>query len=156
LPHFQGADATATAAFTDGGDVVETFVAFYVAQRDGAELLWYGNALYDGEVWRRAGGGHAGITIDGRSLEVAQVRLLSRRGGRLVWSWYWVDGRYTADPRVAKLLYLKAVLTGANPAMATVAIAADYVEAPTEARAVLERFIADLGPLRPWLAAAGS
>ena len=148
------ADASALGAFAKGQDHVETFVAYYIAQRDDAELLSYGNALYDDETWRRAGSGGVTATVDGAPITVAQTRLLFRGGGRVVWAWYWVDGRFTADPRLAKLLHLKAVLTGADQAMAIVAIAADYVETPAEARATLERFIADLGPIAPWLASA--
>lgn len=153
-PRFEGADASALVAYGKGDDRVEAFVAYYAVQRHDAELLSYRNALYDGKAWRRAGGGRAAVIVDGAAIDAAQVRLLSRRAGRLVWSWYWVDGHFTADPLLAKLYHLRAVLTGGGHAMAIVAIAADYVETPAEARATLERFVADLGPLGPWLAGA--
>jgi EpsI family protein len=92
------------------------------------------------------------VAIDGTPVDAAQVRLLAHDKGRLVWNWYWVDGRFTADGRLAKLLQLKAALTGSSQAMAIVAIAADYRETPDEARATLDEFVADLGPLGPWLA----
>jgi len=80
------------------------------------------------------------------------VRLLAHDKGRMVRSWYWVDGRFTADGRLAKLLQLKAALTGSSRAMAIVAVAADYRETPDESQATLDQFVADLGPLGPWLA----
>ncbi len=153
-PTFAGADADVLAALESGPGHVEVYVGYYAWQRPGAELVAFGNRVYDDKVWKRAGGGAARVTIDGAPVEVAQTRLVTHGRNRLVWQWYWVAGRFTGDGRLAKVLNLVAILTGGERAAAVVAIAADYDESPAEAVATLERFIAELGPVGPWLQAA--
>jgi EpsI family protein len=78
---------------------------------------------------------------------VAQTRLISGRGGRIVWNWYWVDGEFTASPQLAKLLQVVARLFGGQEAAAVVAVAADYVERPAEAAELLQEFLDQAPPL---------
>lgn len=154
LPVYVGADAELRRTYSDGADRVDVYVAYYAVQREEAELLQHGNTVYDNESWRRAGGGGAQVTIDGVPLRVEQTRLLAQDAGRVVWQFFWVDGRFTGDRRMAKFLGLWATLSGDEPGAAAIALAADYAEDPAEARAVLARFVADMGALGPWLGAA--
>jgi EpsI family protein len=49
-------------------------------------------------------------------------RISDPQGTRLIWHWYWVDGRFTARGATAKLLQLAAELTGTQRAAALVAL----------------------------------
>lgn len=140
-PQFVGADAELRRVYVaEDGRRVVLFVAFYARQREGAELVNWANTI-PGEAWTRAGSGKAEARIDGKVRPVAYTRMMSPSGRRLVWSWYWVGGRFTADPSVAKILQVKARLLGGNPAAAVVAVAADYDETPAQAVAPLRSFI---------------
>ena len=77
-------------------------------------------------------------------MPLAQVdRLVRGSRQRLVLSWYWVGGRFTASPYQAKLYQSIATLLGVRPAAAVVAVS---VERPEDAAAFLQGAALD-----PWL-----
>jgi EpsI family protein len=84
------------------------------------------------------------------------VREVSGRETRLIWYWYWVDGRFTGNPYVAKLLQAKAKLFGGQRSTAIIAAAIDYSESPREAERSLSAFLSGLGGLKRTLEDAGS
>lgn len=89
--------------------------------------------------------------VDGTPLTVRYIRMLSRTRARIVWYRYWVDGRFTPNPYVAKLLEAKAKILGGVSAVAAVAIAADYTDTLAEAERVLQSFLEDTRSLRATL-----
>ncbi len=150
-PLFVGADVTYSGSYGRGGRSVDLHIAYYARQRQGAEIVNRQNRLADGRVWKRAGSDRTEARVEGRQLTVVRTRLLSHRGGRIVWHWYWVNGRYTANPYLAKLLQAGAELLGGARAAAVIAVAADYVEAPVEAEKALRGFLERLCRLGPVL-----
>jgi exosortase A len=152
-PAFRGADAERLEAFEDGRGRVEVYVGYYAWQRPDAELITYDNLVYDDEIWKRAGDQGVRATIDGAPMMVTRFDLIGAGHRRMVWVWYWVDGRFTADRRLAKALNLAAILTGGERRAAVIALAADYEDDPAEAGEALARFAADLGPVGAWLGA---
>jgi EpsI family protein len=74
-------------------------------------------------------------------LTIRVLRLASATTKRLVWYWYWVDGQFTGNRYLAKLLQAKARLFGGISAAAVVAVAADYDESPQKAARSLENFL---------------
>ncbi len=106
-PSFPGADSEILASYADAGRRVDLYLAYYDYERQGAEVVNELNKFADGEVWRRVGGGAARARLEGRPRTLGTVRLVSPAGGRLVWYWYWVDGRFTSNPFVAKVLQAK-------------------------------------------------
>ncbi len=139
-PSFPGADRTLLSGFESGGRRVELFVAFYRHQRQGAEVVYHANR-FDGNGWSRV----ESRTLDGLpGMPPAQVdRLVRGSRQRLVLSWYWVGGRFTASPYEAKLYQSISTLLGIRPAAAAVAIS---VERPEDAAAFLQGVALD-----PWL-----
>lgn len=89
-PVMRGADSTATAAFGSPAGHVEVYVAYYAAQRQGKEMVGFGNSLLgrslQGPVASRVAGSGQQAT---REWEV--VDATGRRW--LLWSWYEVNGR---------------------------------------------------------------
>ncbi len=146
-PDFNGHDADVFQTYSAGDATVDFYFAFYRQQREGAEVVSTKNSLVDDVIWKRAGSGNAAAMVDGVSVTADMTRILSRAHGRVVWSWYWVDDRYTANPYVAKLLELKVRLLGGNPAAGIFVIATDYVDTPREAVPVLEAFLASISPI---------
>jgi exosortase A len=139
-PSFPGADRTLLGGFESGGRRVELFVAFYRHQRQGAEVVYHANR-FDGNGWSR---------VESRMLDglpgmppAQEDRLVRGPDQRLVLSWYWVGGRFTASQYEAKLYQSISTLLGIRPAAAAVAIS---VERPEDAAAFLQGVALD-----PWL-----
>ncbi|MGE3933993.1 MAG: exosortase C-terminal domain/associated protein EpsI, partial [Rhodospirillaceae bacterium] len=65
--------------------------------------------------------------------------------------WYWVDGKFTAVPYVAKLLQAQARLLGGEPAAAAVLVSSRYGDRPQEAVDAMADFLKASPPLRPVL-----
>lgn len=143
-PSFVGADSELYSSYRSNEQQVDVYLAFYASQRQGAEIVNSSNRFEDGVFWDRAGGGTQTVVIDGTARTVNYVRMLTHRRGRVVWYWYWVDGRFTASPYVAKLLQVKARLFGGVRSAAAIAVAADYIDAPVDAHDLLRDFTAQM------------
>jgi exosortase A len=154
-PSFPAADATLMQRYTKDGATVRLFIAYYAYQRHDAEVINFANALHDVSGWLRVAGGGGGGVLDGVPIAVDATRIAARERGRLVWSWYWVGGRFTANPYVAKLFEARAKLLGGSLAAAQIAIAADFRDRPAEAAATLGDFMASLTGMRAHLERLG-
>lgn len=130
-PVFPGAREVVREAFAAKGAVVDRVVAWFPQQEQGREVVHRGNSL-TGEGWRRLSTTSESVTIDGQPVEVRVTRLSRGEARRIVWSWYWVDGTYTGDDRVAKLLEARSVMFGGTGAGAVIAVSAQYTD-PLEA-----------------------
>ncbi|MFQ5773765.1 MAG: exosortase A [Kiloniellaceae bacterium] len=155
-PNFAHVDADALWTYRAGDRRVDIYLAYYTRQRQGAEVVNTENRLTGGDPWVRAGTGRVEAIVDGAPLTVGYKRILSPSGRRMVWYWYWVDGRFTSSPYVAKLLEIKAKLLGDVQAAAMIAVATDYVGSPPEANRILREFLGRAGPFRSVLARAAS
>jgi len=151
-PTFASADAEVLQTYQGPRGRVDLYIAFYARQRQGAEAINARNSVVGARPWNRAGGGRATITVDGKALDVAQTRILGPGGGRLVWHWYWVDGRFTSNRYIAKFLEVKAKLLAGKTAAAAIVLAADYRDRPRDAARVLRDFLARMDPLGDALA----
>lgn len=141
-PRFIGADARVAQSYTAGLRQVHLHIAYYASQRPGAELVNSENILADGMRWIWLAEGEAHAFVDGRELKVRQIAMRSPGGAlRLVWSWYWVGGEFTANPHRAKLLQAKALLSGRAPGAAAIALGADYDLHYAEAATTLQDFL---------------
>ena len=146
-PRFAGSDAQFKETYSNGEQDVYLFIAYYAYQRQGAELINTQNKFGRDRGWQRLGSGRSEAVVDGAPMEVRSTRLVKDFERRLVWSWYWVDGQFTADPYVAKLLQAKAQIMGDMPAAAVIAVATDYELKPNEAKPLLRSFLENIEPL---------
>jgi exosortase A len=139
-PSFPGADSTLLGGFESSGRRVELFAAYYRHQRQAAEVVYHANRL-DGGGWSRV---ESRTLDDVPGMPPAQLdRLVRGSRQRLVLSWYWVGGRFTASPYQAKLYQSIATLFGIRPAAAAVALSVERLE---DASAFLDEVALD-----PWL-----
>ena len=148
-PSFAGADMELFDSYRREGQReddqrVDVYLAFYASQRQDAEVINSNNRFEDGKFWDRAGSGKLDAVIEGETRDVNYVRMLAQRRGRVVWYWYWVDGRFTASPYIAKLLQVKARLFGGVRSAAAIAVATDYSDAPVEAHELLQDFTSQM------------
>jgi EpsI family protein len=87
------------------------------------------------------------VQIADRQLSVEQHSLVSREGQRLlVWTWYRVGGRHTANPYLAKVIEAISRLVGRGGEGALITVAAPYVERPEIAHETLTSFIEAMLP----------
>ncbi len=135
------------------GRRVRLAIAYLPRQKQGAEVVGDGNRFLDDEVWLRLGDGRDRAVFAGQPIEVAYTRYMKGTDSyRLVWRWYWIDGRFTASPYLAKLYELRAKLFGGIDGAAVVALAADYGERREEAVETLRDFLRAVEPLDRYLA----
>jgi EpsI family protein len=85
---------------------------------------------------------------------VAATRISAPHQDRLVFSFYWVDGRFTSSTLGAKLLQIRAALIDRRQDSAVVALSTEDDD-PAGAAVALREFAAHLGPLAAALDAAG-
>ena len=146
-PNFVDPDRELLQTYVDGHSHVDFYVAYYGHQRQGTEVVHGLNSFVGDAPWERVGGGHIQAAVDGQTLNVAYTRIRSPSGHRVVWHWYWVDGQYTANPYVAKLLEVKAKLLGGVQAAAAIGLAADYEDRPNEAFQAINTLLDHLAPI---------
>jgi EpsI family protein len=134
-------------SYVAGRDRVNLHIALYAQQRRGAEALGAENVLISGV--REVSGvvGETSASLAGTTLSVNFVRMVVGQRSRLVWYWYWVDGRFVANPYLAKLLQVKAKLLRGTPAAATIVVSADYLDFPAQAEQTLRAFLSHIDPL---------
>jgi len=129
------------------GRDVHMYIAYYTHQRQGAEVINSHNSLIQEKKWVRASSGFVTAHLAGADLSVKSTRLIGRQNGRVVWEWYWIGDRYTADRLVAKLHEAMAKLFGLNQKSAAIIVAADYDDNPADADSTLQEFITHLDGL---------
>ncbi|MCG6940120.1 MAG: exosortase A [Thiohalocapsa sp.] len=152
-PHVVGTDGSLYAFYAaDGaprGRPVGLYIGVYRTQRQGAELATYANVMVEEKhpVWSDLLVRPRRVTLKSGELALKQHLLSSRRGTRLlVWTWYLVGDRHTANPYLAKLLEAKSRLFGRRGEAALIAVATPYDDKPEAAAAVLKHFLDDMLP----------
>jgi exosortase A len=149
-------DAELWQGYRGSNGSVDLYVAYYCAQRQGAEVVSQAHRLSGAGRWlvqaQRRDRLHAGKSE--LPVHVAEVGFAGQR--RLVMTWYWVDGRFSADPLTAKLLQAKAALLGGPAAAGVVVVSTPYRSDGSAARATLGAALAALAPLEQILMRAGA
>ena len=140
-PVFLGADGTLLRSYRWREQPVYLYIAYYRRQRQDAKLVSSGNALYDGKRWVYVGEQNMTAPLaTGRQTLVA-TRVGSANRKRLIWHWYWIGGKTTTSPYLAKLLEAWDSFSGSRRGSAIVAVAADYQVQPADAEALLQQFL---------------
>ena len=141
-PQFVGTDADILATFTAGAQPVHLYIGYYVHERQGTELIAWGNTVTVKGLWTRITEGDRYVTVDGRALRVRETIMRSSDGRtRLVWMWYWTGGEFTSSPYYAKFLQAKTRLLLGSEATAVIAVGADCALDCTRAAATMQDFL---------------
>jgi len=155
-PKFSGTDAELQATYNVAGRPVYLHVGYYRYERRGAEVASSDQRLIDNPRWISSAVGTTSAMIGSQATAVQYVRYVQSGRGRIVWLWYWVDGRFTSNPYLAKLLQVKVKLFGGSQPAAIIAVAADYGDIAADADSALRAFTARLDQLMPDLERAGA
>ncbi|MGB8275227.1 MAG: exosortase A [Alphaproteobacteria bacterium] len=141
-PKFAGVQAEIVQTFVAGDRRVHLYVGYYGHQHRGAELVAYGNAIADGRDWYWAESGGRTAQVENAARRIAYTRLVSpQMRPRLVWHWFWVGGRVTSSPYVAKALEIVNKTFGGRRDAAIVAVAADVQTSRQAAADTLQDFL---------------
>ncbi|HEX6113701.1 MAG TPA: exosortase A [Geminicoccaceae bacterium] len=147
-PDVANPDAELWQGYRRGEGRVDLYVGYYCAQRQGAEVVSQAHRLTGGAHWLVQAQGRDRLNLAGsrQPVQVADVRFAGQN--RLVLVWYWVDGRFTADPLVAKLLQAKEALLGGPAAAAVIVASTSYRSDAPAARTIIGEALAALEPLQ--------
>jgi EpsI family protein len=140
-------DAELRHAYSGDGHAVDLYVGYYCSQRPGAEVVSETHRLTGGERWLVQAQGRDQLDAGAGQLPVQTIEVRSAGQRRLVAVWYWVDGRFTADPFAAKLLQTKAALLGGPASAAVIVASTPYDGDASAARATLGQALVALAPL---------
>jgi exosortase A len=152
-PVVHGADREFLEGFEEpGSGVVIHYVALYRLRAGGDALTTTENRLADDKLWHITGYGRYETMLDGKPIPVASTQIVSGQRRRLVWSFYFVDGRIAAGLLETKLLRACAVLLEQDPVGGFVAISASMDDPKDPAEQQLIRFLAASQPLTEHLA----
>ncbi|VAV86902.1 Eight transmembrane protein EpsH / EpsI protein [hydrothermal vent metagenome] len=126
-PYYDGASQVIRKQNVQGPlDTIDIFIAYYKYQSKDAEMIQYGNGVVPQEVWGRISSRVISPEDTGLDGPVNEVLIQSGMNRRLVWYWYWVDGKIVANNYKAKLLDAKAKLTGGRLDSAVIALSLTY------------------------------
>jgi exosortase A len=155
--HLNPGAAAIDQALQQDGRQVGLEVHYYRDQPQGTGLISSVNVLTtdaEDDPWRRIGVEKRIETINGRQLMVKETRLRGPDATLLAWQWYWVDGRYTVNDYLGKLLQAKERLLMRGDDAAGIMVYARFYDQPEQARAALRAFLeSHLQPLEATIAA---
>jgi exosortase A len=134
-------------SFEKSGRRVDVFVGLFQNQTWASKLVTVVNgfALQENPRWSLAVRGTANISFSNQPLQVETGIVLGNGMRILAWRWYWLNGSATASDSRAKMAQLVARLRSLPDKSAWVSVYADATVSPTEAAALLEEFMRDMG-----------
>lgn len=122
-PYFAGASQTFHFLKDRIGEApADIFVAYYKYQSQDSEMIQYGNGVAQSDVWAQIGSRTLSADVTGLDQTVDEVILQTTNLKRVVWYWYWVDGKIVTSKYKAKLLDAKAKLFGGRLDSAVIAV----------------------------------
>ncbi len=145
------ADASLAAAWTSEASRIDLVILYYRRERQGAEAVGAAPPSPLAASWTEIGQQPARLALGETEIDVTG-RVQERAGERrIVWTWYWVDGRFTGNTIAAKLMQIGGRLLARPPEAARVQIVLSGESVRAEPDRVLGRFLADLEPIGPFL-----
>jgi exosortase A len=134
-------------SFEKDGRRVDVFVGVFQNQTWASKLVTVVNgfALQENPRWSLAVRGTAKINFSNQPLDVETGVVLGNGMRILAWRWYWLNGLATASDSRAKMTQLVARLRSLPDKSAWVSVYADATASPTEAAALLDEFMRDMG-----------
>ena len=134
--------------FGSGDQRVGMYLNYYRNQHADSKLVSSENKLVksDDYTWVRTGGGTRSVDMHGKSVTVRTTTLRGSGGPELlVWEWYWIDGRLTANDYWAKAYTALARLLGHGDDSAGIVIYTSR-EGVGIAEKTLDDFVRTAGP----------
>ena len=124
-PVFYGATSEEFNYFLQGENLLQVYLANYARQRQGEEMIFVKNSLFNKSRWFNAK--QQTISLNSPFLKQVNLITISRDPlrSRLIAYWYLVDGHFVNDKKIAKWYEVQAALKG-QPGATLIAIAFDF------------------------------
>lgn len=147
-PSYTPAAAEMQGFYQSGAQQVGVALRYYRNQRDGSKLISSSNRLVHEKEkrWLHVASSARSEHVGDRELAVREGRVQGASGPFLVWSWYWIDGRFVASDYVGKLLQAKDKLLLRGDDGAALLVFAPYSSDPEEARTAMRAFLSQYLP----------
>lgn len=147
-PRYLAPRAEMTKTYRKDGRQVALYLYAYRQQEQGSELINSRNVLvWTGDhVWGNVGEHPRALNLAGRVVGIMESELRGPSQRLVVWYWYHIDGRSTANPYYAKFLEAWAKLSGRRDDAMMIALAAPYDDHPENAEQILEKFSREMLP----------
>ena len=146
-PHYVGMNGELVQAYESDVGKVGVYLAYYALQKQGAELVNSQNYMIRQKhpIWQNVG--EARIGRDDIPEHVVRTYLRSSRQRLYIYHWYWLDGRHTANPWLAKMVEAGNRLLGRHPPAAGIVLFTPYQEGDTDqAEQTMQAFLHDMLP----------
>jgi len=114
-PEFSGADLQAAASITPPDGVmlpVDLYLGYYARPRPGHSMTAHANHFWANEAWILADSGNVTAQFANGPVQFQEWLVNARTEKRMIWSTYWVNGRFTTSLFKVKLLQAAAALQG--------------------------------------------
>ena len=146
-PEFSGADTKAAASIIPpDGSPVALYLGYYARPRPGHTMTAHANNFWQDKAWTLADSGNATAEFAGHPVPFQEWIVTSRTEKRMIWSSYWVNGRFTTSLLKVKLRQAAAMLQG-HEGQAVIALSTPMDATPEEARKQLSRALLELNQL---------
>ncbi|HKX65290.1 MAG TPA: exosortase A [Rhizomicrobium sp.] len=146
-PEFSGADTQAAASISDGGGLpVDLYLGYYARPRPGHSMTAHINRFWEGEAWTLADSGNVTEQFAGNPVPFQEWIVTTHTEKRLIWSTYWVNGRFTTSMLKIRLLGAAAALQG-HEGQAVIVLSTIMDTGPEEARKRLSAALPELNQL---------
>ena len=147
-PVFAAPDGQWSVSYEKGDARVFLHIGYFVRERRGAEAVSSDHDFGSGNGWVLADVGAVESKIGNDAITLQYVRSVKDEQKHVIWYWYWIDGRFTGNRILAKVLEAREKFLGGQDATAVIAIGTDYNETPADADRALRDFAANLFELR--------
>ncbi len=146
-PISRNASQELRAEYTREAGIVELYLVHYRKQSQDAELINVGNQLFDEELWTSQ---NESLEIldpnlaSGALSQINALEIVSRTGKhKLLWYWYQVGNRSTANTYMAKVFQIFGLLEGRTDATLVV-LASDCEQECLQAGDLIHSFMTDM------------
>ena len=140
-PNFPAPDAELMQSYERDHQSVTLSVAYYDGTLRHTRLVNSLNSPFDARAWQRAAENERTIMVRENKFRVHETFVRSTAHDLVIWNWYWIDGRFTDDELVAKLLLGKVRLQHEHELGAAIAIVTEYSLDQRKNTEVLEDFL---------------
>jgi exosortase A len=146
-PEFAGADIQTAGSISEGGATpVDLYLGYYARPRPGHSMTAHFNRFWEDRTWTLADSGNVTASFAGSPVQFQEWIVASQLEKRVIWSTYWVNGRFTTSLLRVKLLQAAAALQG-HEGQAAVALSVPLDTTPEEARLRLSAALSALDQL---------
>jgi exosortase A len=104
-PKFDGARSTLQGGLSDAART-EVFIAYFADQRDGNEMIAYGNGVFteSDRSWKILNRTDRTVSVNGNDFRVREWQVSNNTQQRLVWSWFTIGDHRVSSEYQAKAL----------------------------------------------------